>query len=75
MTDNRTDGMLMPVIHAEAGTAGRFLKPYQVVKTCSTAQKRLLAGDSEEVLSSEFCAQAGRPKLAATIPNRRWGQK
>ena len=66
MADNRTNGMLMPVIDGKIWAA---ISRFQQSKLAKVAVA--FAG----VLGSAALPSAGRPKLAATIPNRRCGQK
>lgn len=74
MTDNRADSVLVPVINGEIRAAtgferARFVKLTRVLRSC------LLVEVFVGVAASALLLSAGKPKLAATIPNKRCGQK
>jgi hypothetical protein len=73
MADNRADSVLMPVINGEIWAATGF-KPREVSKV-NPRVEIVFVWRSSGVAASALLLSAGKPKLAATIPNKRCGQK
>jgi hypothetical protein len=73
MTNNGANGVLMPVVDGKVGPAIR-LQQRQLEKL-TLLGLWLLAVAFAGVAVSWPLLSAGRPRLAATIPNRRCGQK
>ena len=75
MADNCTNGMLMPVIDGKIWAAISRFQQSKLAKVNFSGLIVIAGGRLRGVLGSAALPSAGRPKLAATIPNRRCGQK
>lgn len=74
MADNGADSVLVPVIDGEVWAATGF-KPREVSEVNPRAEIVFSGGGFAGVAASALLLSAGKPKLAATIPNKRCGQK